>query len=514
MMPYPRKKLMPRWAVALVILVALIAAPAARAIAQGASAVPDPSRIEHELRPAVRILGRPDTTFELADRMRLYHVPGVSIAVVDGDRVVWAQGFGVKTFGGHDPVDTSTIFQAGSISKPVFASGLLQLVEQGKLGLDENVNSYLRSWHLPDSRFTRDKKVTLRTQLSHSAGLTVWGFPGYAAGAPIPTIPQVLDGAKPANTPAVRNDTVPGARWMYSGGGMTIAQLVATDATGEPFPELMRRLVLAPDGMVHSTYQNPLPDAYAAFAATGHERPDTPVPGRYHTYPEMAAAGLWTAPSDLARWAIMLAQSYEGRAGGALSPAMARQMLTPQVEVPAQFAGPVKSYWGLGVELRGSGSSFRFTHDGRDEGFVADLVMWPGHERGLVIMTNGVSGALMNEIARAFGAEYGLEAVPRIEKRLVAVDSAALDSLTGVYRVEQGGQTVNVAITHHEDQLWVTNLGGGLPGRLLPDSPDSFFALDSGAEWTFERPAGNPSGAATAVVQSAGTQKVELRRVR
>ena len=214
---------------------------------------PDPSRIEHGLRTLVRVAGREDSTFDIRDRMRQYHVPGLSIAVIDGDRVVWARGYGVKEFGKSEAVDTTTLFLAGSISKPVFASGVLALVEQGKLALDDDINLKLKSWKLPDSRFTATEKVTLRRLLTHSAGLTVWGFPGYEVTGPVPTVPELLDGVKPANTPAVRNDTTPGAFWRYSGGGITIAQLMSTDVTGETFPALMHRLVLEPSAMRHST---------------------------------------------------------------------------------------------------------------------------------------------------------------------------------------------------------------------------------------------------------------------
>src|SRR5436190_1748057 len=238
-------------------------------------ALGDASRIEHLLRPGVHIADRTDTAFDLVDRMRLYHVPGVSLAIVDNFKIVFASGYGVTEFGGSKQVDTTTLFLAGSMSKPVFASGVLQLVEQGKLALDEDVNLKLKSWHLPESRFTEHEKVTLRRLLTHSAGLTVWGFPGYEVGKPIPTVPQLLDGTPPANTPAVRNDTTPGARWLYSGGGMTIAQLMASDVTGESFPSLMQRLVLSRAGMTRSTYENPLPVNRRGEAASGHERLDT-----------------------------------------------------------------------------------------------------------------------------------------------------------------------------------------------------------------------------------------------
>ncbi|HET9984385.1 MAG TPA: serine hydrolase domain-containing protein [Longimicrobiales bacterium] len=487
---------------------ALALAPAAPAAAQAPP--PDPARIVHALRPAVRLAGRADTTFELADRMGHYHVPGVSIAVVDSLRVVWAGGFGVQQFGGTEPVDTSTLFLAGSISKPVFATGALALVDQGKLALDRDINADLRSWHLPESRFTAERKVTLRRLLTHSAGLTVWGFPGYEAGKPVPTVPQLLDGAPPANTRAVRNDTVPGARWLYSGGGITIAQLAATDVTGETFPALMRRLVLGPAGMVHSTYENPPPAEKLPFVASGHEKPDTPVPGRFHVYPEMAAAGLWTTASDLARWAIAVSDSYLGRPGGVLPPATAREMLRPQVAVGAPYASLLSPSWGLGVGVGGAGDSLRFTHGGRDEGFVAYFVMWPEKGRGLFVLTNGVSNGLLNEITRAFDAEYGLVDAPRVEKRLAAAPPAAvLDRLAGAYRAIVDGDTIVFRVRRTAAGLRA-GAAGAIPERaLLPQSADSFFDMENGADWTFE---GAAAGSPRALRFTQGTRTITADR--
>ena len=495
------------------VSLAVVVACTAAGFARAQNGAPNPARIERGLKPTVRLVDHADTTFDLLDRMRFYHVPGVSVAVVDGDRVVWAKGFGVKAFGGTDAVDTSTLFLAGSISKPVFATGLLKLVEQGKLDLDRDVNEYLRSWHLPESPFTRDQKVTLRRILSHNAGLTVWGFPGYTPGTPIPTVQQVLNGEKPANTEAVRNDTTPGSRWRYSGGGITIAQLVTTDVTGEPFPALMNRLVLQPARMTHSSYENPPSAASSRFVASGHEKPDTVVGGGYHVYPEMAAAGLWTTASDLARWGIAISRAYNGATGGVLSTATVKQMLTPQVDVGQQFAGPVPSSWGLGVELRGSGDSLRFSHGGRDEGFVADLVIWPVQRKGIVVMTNGVSGALIQEIERAFSAEYGLTTAPRMEKRLASVAPATLDSLPGEYRITRGQSTIKIWITRRAGDLWLANTNDPTVVRLLPQGTDSFFDLENGVTWHFERPAGNALGTPTKLVRELRGQRIEALRV-
>jgi CubicO group peptidase (beta-lactamase class C family) len=448
----------------------------------------DAADFVNRLRPAIRLENRPDTAFNILDRMRYYHVPGVSIAVVDNNRIVFAGGFGVTEFGGNKLVDTTTLFLAGSISKPVFATGALKLVEQGKLALDDDINRSLKSWQLPESRFTEKEKVTLRRLLTHSAGLTVWGFPGYRMGTPIPTVQQVLDSAGPTNTAAVRNDTIPGARWRYSGGGITIAQLMTSDVTGEPFHALMKRLVLDPAGMKHSTFENPLPQSRDRDAASGHERFDTPVTGRYHAYPEMAAAGLWTTAPDLARWALAVTRAYNGDTKSVLSPAMARQMVSRQYQQQPPYG---TGYWGLGVGVEGEGDSISFRHGGRDEGFVASAVMWPKLGRGLFVLTSGVSGALLSEINRAFADMYGLGAGPRMVKRLATVDSASLAALAGKYEFVSPNQrdTVRLEITAASNMLRMWDQSLQRMRYLLPEGGDNFFDFDVASQFAFEREA-------------------------
>jgi len=215
--------------------------------------------VTHGLRPPIAIKGKPAVRWTLTERMEYYHVPGVSIAIIDNGQVVWAGGFGVKQAGTTDSVKASTLFQAASISKPITASAALQLVGAEKLSLDEDVNSYLKSWKVPENSFTAQEKVTLRRILSHSAGLTVHGFPGYSSGISTPTLQQILDGEKPANTPAIRVDILPGSLFRYSGGGFSVLQQLLIDMTNEPFPLTMKRLVLEPTGMPLSTSSSPSP---------------------------------------------------------------------------------------------------------------------------------------------------------------------------------------------------------------------------------------------------------------
>jgi CubicO group peptidase (beta-lactamase class C family) len=334
----------------------------------------------------------PDTVdfkFDFAARMNALHVPGVSVAIIDGYRIVWAKGYGPG-------ITPETRFQAASISKPVAAMAALKLVEQGKLSLDEDVNAKLKSWKVPGNQFTQQEKVTLRRLLSHSAGLTVHGFAGYDISAPLPTLPQILDGVKPANSAAVRVDIKPGTESRYSGGGLTVMQLLMMDVTGTQFPELMESTVLSKVGMRHSTYLQPLPDAWKKEAAIAHDQNGKPIHGDWHVYPEMAAAGLWTTPSDLAQFAIELQLSKQGKANHVLSREMTNQMLTRQI-----------ADVGLGIMLIGHGEAELFEHGGSNEGFKCLLVATMNTGQGVVIMTNGDQGGkLADEVQKAVAAEF------------------------------------------------------------------------------------------------------------
>jgi CubicO group peptidase (beta-lactamase class C family) len=377
-----------------------------------AAALPDPTspqdvdlaariqRVENGIPPISLGDNEPPLQLNLKKLMELYKVPGLSIAVIDNFKIAWAKGYGVTETGTNHPVTVHTLFQAGSISKPVAATGTLYLVEHGKLSLDENVNLKLKSWQVPDNDFTKDQKVTLRRLLSHSAGLTVHGFPGYEVGKPIPTLVQILNGEPPANTAPVRVDTVPGTKFIYSGGGVTIEQLLVTETVGESFPEFMRKTVLDKIGMSESTYEQPLPAVRASMAATGTRADGTSIPGKWHIYPEMAAAGLWTTPTDLAKFGIEIALSKQGKANHVLSQDMTRQMLTPQIP-------PV----GLGPFLGEGDNPEVFGHDGADEGFQADLIMIADSGKGVAIMANSDNGItvgsyLINSVAKEYGWNY------------------------------------------------------------------------------------------------------------
>jgi CubicO group peptidase (beta-lactamase class C family) len=414
------------------------------------------ARIESGLLPTVQVRGRTPEPQTLANAMALHHTPSVSIAVVDHGRILWAKAYGFADVAARTPATTRTLYQAGSISKPVTASAALQLVQEGKLGLDAPVNGELRSWRIPANSFTQGHPVTLRQVLTHTAGLTVSGFPGYPAGAPLPSVVQILDGRPPANNAPVVVDQSPGSAFRYSGGGFTVAQLLIADADGRSFPDLMRARVLLRVGMADSTYEEPLPQSRAAEAASGYLPDGKLIEGRFHVYPELAAAGLWTTPSDLARWAISLERADNGESDALMSQASARAMLAPGL-----------GGWALGIAAAQTRDGVSFSHGGSDLGFKAFLVGWPKGERAIVVMANGEDSIeVVNSLAQAAAREYGwIGQEPKI------IDETPL---TAAQRGEIVGSWGHgfVVVSVESDRLIGKALG--MTTELIPQGGDKF----------------------------------------
>ena len=395
MSPLPAEPLKKRAGLSLILVAFLAAGILAKDSAKPAQLSARLQRVEQI---AVELPGdRADEPLRLSlpELMKTFNVPGLSIAVIENYKIVDVKAYGVIAPGSSTPVTTKTLFQAGSISKPVAATGALSLVEQGKLSLDENVNNQLTTWKVPENEFTQTEKVTLRRLMSHTAGLTVHGFPGYDVDALVPSIVQVLNGERPANTEPIRVDIVPGTKSRYSGGGVTIEQLMMMNVTGKQFPVLMRDLVLDKIGMTDSSYEQPLPPARAAVTAGGAYADGKPVHGKWHIYPEMAAAGLWTTPTDLAKFAIEIALSKQGKANHILSQKMTQEMLKP-----------VKDEAGLGLFMEKDNPG-QFGHNGADEGFQALLTMNADTGNGIALMADSDNGiSVMNYVLRRVAKEY------------------------------------------------------------------------------------------------------------
>jgi CubicO group peptidase (beta-lactamase class C family) len=354
-------------------------------------------RIEHGL--LVSYADPPWKRMVIEERMAYYNVPGVSIAVINNNQIEWAKGYGVLENGRSDPITPDSLFQVASVAKVIVATATLHYVDNGTIDLDRDVNQSLLSWKIPENQFTSEEKVTLRRLLSHSAGVTVTGFRGYAFDEELPNLEQILNGESPANSPPIRVDIVPGTQYRYSGGGYMIVQQLLEDTVGEPFPDIIQNTIFEPWGMTASTCEAPLPERFRAVAASGHRGDGTIIPGGWHTYPEIGAgASMWATSPDIARFAIKVMQAYMGQPDKVLSQEMAIEMLTPQID--DRGLGP--------LVYDDGGDLFYFMHPGANDGYKSLLVAYPERGQGVVILTNGENGEALNrEILNSVSIEYG-----------------------------------------------------------------------------------------------------------
>lgn len=337
--------------------------------------------------------------------MQRFHVPGVSVAVIKDYKIHWAQAYGVADASSGRPVRADTPFQAASISKPVTAMAAMRLVQDGRFGLDDDVNRHLKSWRVPASALTSTQPVTPRSLMSHTSGADDgFGFPGYEPAAPRPTVVQILDGASPSNVGKVTFARPPYAGYKYSGGAVTLMQLLITDVTGEDFASLMQSRLLGPLGMADSSFEQPPSESRATRLAYAHNGQGAHGAVPWHVYPEQAAAGLWTTPSDLARVAIEVQDALRGTKSKVLTQASAREMTAPVGTGPYAV--------GFAVEQRGQG--WYFSHSGSNWGFRCLLVAHVRKGYGVVVMTNGDAGSgVMAEIEARVAGAYGWDSLDK-----------------------------------------------------------------------------------------------------
>jgi CubicO group peptidase (beta-lactamase class C family) len=337
--------------------------------------------------------------------MDRFHVPGVSVAVIKDFEVQWTKGYGIADVDTGMPVEADTLFQAASISKPVAAMAALRAVQEGRFSLDDDINTILKSWKLPESEFTRGHPVTPRSLMSHTSGLgDGFGFPGYHPSAPRPTVIEILNGRKPSNVGPVFMERPPFTAEKYSGGGVMVMQLAMSDVIGTPFPEIMQRWVLGPIGMTNSAYEQPLSAERDRHAARAHSGAGLAMDAKWHVYPELAAAGLWTTPTDLAKFAIEIQKAALGRSSRVLNQSTVREMLTPV---------GVGDY-AVGLAIAKMGQGWYFAHGGSNWGFQCDLRAHRLKGYGVAIMTNGDRGGpVIAEIEARVAAAYGWDSLDK-----------------------------------------------------------------------------------------------------
>jgi CubicO group peptidase (beta-lactamase class C family) len=422
--------------------------------------------VQEHLSRYVILKGSSNTDLQLASQMAALHVPAVSMAAIRDGRIDWAQAYGVSSLGGR-PVSTRTLFGAASISKAVTALGVLKLVEERRIDLDVDVNHYLKRWNIPDNQFTAKNKVTVRELLNHTSGIGTHNGDIYDPSLPLPTLLQLLNGEKPARTPPVRVEAVPGTKFAYSNGGYLVLYLLVEDVTGETFASFMKHAVFDPIGMKNSTFDAPLSTQWAARAATSYWGDGTTaVPSSKFVEPNLAAGGLWTTPTDLAKFLVEVQREYAGSSHKVLNQS------TVQL-IPKRGLGP----WGLGFRVGGEPGNLYVRHEGSAI-FQDDMFAYL-HGGGFIVMTSGGDGGtLTEELFRSAGKVYGFPDFKPVEHSAVAVAPVILSSYVGTYgfiKVAMEGDTLTAEIP-----------AGSKPARLYAESSTRFFVLDGPQELSFD----------------------------
>jgi CubicO group peptidase (beta-lactamase class C family) len=425
--------------------------------------------VENGLLPPVLVKG--DSGWSIKERMKTYGVPGVSIAVIDNFAIAWAKGYGVKDALTNEPVTANTMFQAASISKSLNATAIMKKVQDGVLSLDADVNEYLHSWRIPDNEFTATNKVTLANLLSHTGGITVNPAAGYPKGAAIPTIQQILRGEFPANNAPITVDMEPGRNYSYSGGGTIISQLVLMDLENRPYPRIMEELILAPLEMSNSTFEQPLPSALTDNAAAGHIDGQR-IDGKFFVYPQLAAAGLWSTPSDLAKFAIEHQLAALGRSNKILTQQMEERMMTPYIS----------DDYGLGLSIHGEKGTY-FEHAGGHKGYSSILFAHKTKGYGAVVMINSSAFDLIWEILRAIAREYKWEDYLPSPYEIVTIAPEKLTRYEGRYLINHDNV---VKVTETNGHLYAERSGYG-PSEIFPISEFEFISKKESRRFAFVR---------------------------
>ncbi|WP_460970852.1 serine hydrolase domain-containing protein [Spirosoma migulaei] len=389
--------------------------------------------IENSLILSATINGR-NGDYSLDERMSYYGVPGVSLAVLDQDSLCLQKGYGFADREGHKQITPSTLFQAASVSKSITAVAVMKLVEGQKLSLDNDVNQYLRNWQIDYGSYPPGTFVSLRQLLSHTAGLSVSGFSGYVPGVPLPGIVQILTGTPPANNGRVQLTTRPGEKWAYSGGGYTVIQKIIEDVLQTPYAQAIDSLVLKPLSMSNSFFNREYTYQPEQQVAVGYDYGSQRIPAGWNLYPELAAAGLWTTPTDILSFIRALAQSLAGKPKSYLSRTSADLILEE----------------GLGFFVDSKTSPTMFSFRGTNRGYRCEFIGFTqnNHSYGAMVMANSYNSRyLLQEILRSIAAQYGwrypFAATPK-DISVVNVSGQDLDKLIGTFRSATSNQIISI----------------------------------------------------------------------
>lgn len=320
------------------------------------------------------------------DFLKHFKVPGLSFAVVDNYQVVYNHTAGLKETGTQNKIDSNTAFSTASISKPVTATIVAMLAEQGKLEIDAPVSRYLKRWSMPTSQFTQNKAITFRHLLTHTAGTSQGGFADFNLGDDIPTPIESLNGIKLPryNTPISMMFT-PESDWEYSGGGYVIAQIAIEDITGKSLQQLAEDMIFKPLNMQHTTmFQNGHPK-FLSNVAKAHDGNQQVIKDGIIICPQIAPSGMWSTAIDMAKFTIEYQKALAGKPTKVISKWVAEE--TTKVHSLKKVGG-----WSAGwMRMEAQGNLDWFSHGGSNTGTGGHIMSTMQGGKGIMVFINALT---------------------------------------------------------------------------------------------------------------------------
>ena len=424
--------------------------------------------IENNLIPIYSIKGQPKK-MSISDFLKRDNIPGLRIVFIDKGKMAWSADYGYADIEKKTKVNLNTVFAGASLAKPVAAVTALNLVEKGKLDLDENINEKLVEWKVPENEFTKTQKVTLRRLLSHTSGLDRQLWSEYLEKDSIPTFEQMLTGEKPSIDSGLRFFNEPGKTRKYSNTGYLIVGELIADVSGESFADAVDHLVFKPAGMTNSTFRQSLPDQLRNRVATGYSGNLRPFP--YKIYPFGAAGAIWTTPDDLGKFVISLMKDYKTDSHIILSKERSKNIFNK---------GDDKDK--LAFSLWTYKNDIIFRHTGHSLGFTSFIFGSVDKDQAVIVMSNGENTEdLFDHIQRAVAEEYKWDYFRPEFYNAASVDSQSLKQFTGQFDWEGNF----LIITKEDNKLFV--LINSDRYQLIPIAENQFLIPEKSLKLIFPK---------------------------
>lgn len=430
------------------------------------------SRLENNLKTAVSVQEDSLINYSIKERMKHHKVSGISVAVTENGKILGVKSYGVKIVNTKDSINDDTKFQGASISKSVTGLAILKLANSHNLDLDEDINKYLTTWKVPENKFTKSEKVTIRNLLNHTSGMKGINFSGYNLSDTIPTTIKVLLTGK-GNYPKAFLDTIPNSRFSYSGIGYVVLQQLIEDVSKKEFMNYMKDEVFIPLKMMHSTFVlNPTENFSFAHSKKGKEHPDN-----YKRFPASAPAGIWTTAKDLAKFSIAIENAYYGTTTSFITPEIAKKLLAKE------------NGYGLGIGVRGKKDTKFFFHGGSNPGgFKGVYANFYKKRKGIVILTNSENGNLLHdEILRSFSTINNLGILPQAIIKPKKLDSEKAKAYLGKYQFKEMGDYFLDLSLNNKNYFILTDKNDGMIKTYIPTDNNEFIEKEEGSKISFER---------------------------